>query len=392
MQVNLVRSAREQTRPPLHHLHPLSAPPPTRCFHPVIAALQLSLLFPTEDVAHNVALRIASPTITSYAGEICSDIGKAGNNGRERRKEERIETSASRTDRVRIHREQPRYNRTTDRPNPIRRPIPGTTRTLRVRDRQSVPGSTDGQPRDLHGGGGAGAGAAAGCCCCCCWWCCCCCCCQSVVVEAVVVVVTVEVEDGPALEEAGASTAPTPGFVPTTSPVDNATATPGSFRFSSSSVSSSSSFHFPPSFTFSAALLLNFLPLPSSPFASLRLLPILLLFSLSSSSSSSNCTVTLASHDSSRHHLRVLVDSLPSPSSRTPLLRSPPTFAFSYLSHDSFSSDGISLFQRRGSCFPPSSVHPSTLLAVVAATPASSSLSHASRVRAEPDEIQRRSA
>lgn len=49
-------------------------------------------------------------------------------------------------------------------------------------------------------------------------------------------VVAVEVEDGPALEEAGASTAPTPGFVPTTSPVDNATATPGSFRLSSSSL------------------------------------------------------------------------------------------------------------------------------------------------------------
>ena len=290
---------------------------------------------------------------------------------------------------MRIHREQPRYNRTTDRPNPIRRPIPGTTRTLRVRDRQSVPGSTDGQPRDLHGGGGAGAAAAAGCWCwcCCCWCCCCCCCCcccQSVVVEAMVVVVTVEVEDGPALEEAGASTAPTPGFVPTTSPVDNATATPGSFRVSSSS---SSSFHFPPSFTFSVALLLNFLPLSSSPFASLRLLPILLLlFSLSSSSSSSNCTITLASLDSSRHHLRVLVDSLPSPS------YSSATFAFSYLSHDSFSSDDISLFQRRGSCFPPSSVRPSTLLAVVAATLASSPLSHTSRVRAEPDEIQRRFA
>lgn len=44
----------------------------------------------------------------------------------------------------------------------------------------------------------------------------------------------VEVEDGPALEEAGASTAPTPCFVPTTSPVDNATATPGSFRLSPS--------------------------------------------------------------------------------------------------------------------------------------------------------------
>lgn len=151
----------------------------------------------------------------------------------------------------------------------------------------------------------------------------------------------------------------------------------------------------------------TFLPLsPSLPLFcsifSLFHLPRLLLFdcslfsssflSLSSSSSSSNCTVTLTSHDSSRHHLRVLVDSLPSPSSRTPLLRSPPTFAFSYLSHDSFSSDGVSLFQRRGSCFPPSSIHPSTLLAVVAATPAPSSLSHASRVRAEPDEIQRRSA
>ena len=72
----------------------------------------------------------------------------------------------------------------------------------------------------------------------------------------------VVVEDGPALEEAGTPTAPTPGFVPTTSPVDNATATPGSFRLSSSSL------HFLPSFTFSTALLLNFLPPLSSPFAS----------------------------------------------------------------------------------------------------------------------------
>ncbi|KAG9438242.1 hypothetical protein HZU67_01252 [Apis mellifera carnica] len=54
------------------------------------------------------------------------------------------------------------HDRPTDRPNPIRPPIPGTTRTLRVRDRQSVPGSTDAQPRDLHGGGGAGAAADAG--------------------------------------------------------------------------------------------------------------------------------------------------------------------------------------------------------------------------------------
>lgn len=54
--------------------------------------------------------------------------------------------------------------------------------------------------------------------------------------EVVMVVVAVEVEDGPALEKAGVSTAPTPGFVPTTSPVDNATATPGSFRLFSFSL------------------------------------------------------------------------------------------------------------------------------------------------------------
>jgi hypothetical protein len=45
------------------------------------------------------------------------------------------------------------------------------------------------------------------------------------------------VEDGPALEEAGTATAPTPGFIPTSGTVDNATATPGSFRLSSSSQS-----------------------------------------------------------------------------------------------------------------------------------------------------------
>lgn len=45
-----------------------------------------------------------------------------------------------------------------------------------------------------------------------------------------IVVVLVEVESGPALEEAGTATAPTPGLIPTSGPVDNATATPGSFR------------------------------------------------------------------------------------------------------------------------------------------------------------------
>lgn len=68
----------------------------------------------------------------------------------------------------------------------------------------------------------------------------------------------VEVEDGPTLEEAGASTAPTPGFVPTTSPVDNATATPGSFRhFSASPSTLFTLFHLPPS------LHGDFLPRPS---------------------------------------------------------------------------------------------------------------------------------
>lgn len=81
-------------------------------------------------------------------------------------------------------------------------------------------------------------------------------------------------EDGPALEEARASTAPTPGFVPTTSPVDNATATPGSFRLSPSLLSLSlsplcsspspqfsllSSSAFFPSFSFSFHAPLSFL-------------------------------------------------------------------------------------------------------------------------------------
>lgn len=79
----------------------------------------------------------------------------------------------------------------------------------------------------------------------------------------VVVVLPVEVEDGPALEEAGASTAPTPCFVPTTSPVDNATATPGSFRLSPSLLSLSlSPLCSSPSPQFS--LLSSSLPLPLS--------------------------------------------------------------------------------------------------------------------------------
>lgn len=50
------------------------------------------------------------------------------------------------------------------------------------------------------------------------------------VVVVVAMMVVVEVENGPALEEAGTATAPTPGLIPTRGPVDNATATPGSFR------------------------------------------------------------------------------------------------------------------------------------------------------------------
>ena len=173
--------------------------------------------------------------------------------------------------------------------------------------------------------------------CCCCWCCCCCCCCWQllvvveaavmvVVVEIVVVVVSmvvVEVEDGPALEEAGTPTAPTPGFVPTTSPVDNATATPGSFRLSSFS---SSSLHFLPSFTFSAtALLLNFLPPLSSPSfcfllgSSTPLLPPLVL-SFSSpflfsflffSNSTTTTTLAVDSPSPRLPRLLILVDSLP---------------------------------------------------------------------------------
>lgn len=70
-----------------------------------------------------------------------------------------------------------------------------------------------------------------------------------------VVAAAVEVENSPALEEAGAFTAPTPGFIPT-SLVDNATATPGSFRLSSTSPHA---FH--PLFHLPIALLLDFLPL-----------------------------------------------------------------------------------------------------------------------------------
>jgi len=62
-----------------------------------------------------------------------------------------------------------------------------------------------------------------------------------VVVAAVVVVAAaaaavMEVEDGPALEEAGTATAPTPGLISTSGPVDSTTATPGSFRLSSPSL------------------------------------------------------------------------------------------------------------------------------------------------------------
>ncbi|KYM81028.1 hypothetical protein ALC53_08369 [Atta colombica] len=49
----------------------------------------------------------------------------------------------------------------------------------------------------------------------------------AVATAAAVMVVEVEVEDGPALEEAGTATAPTPGLIPTSGPVDSTTATPG---------------------------------------------------------------------------------------------------------------------------------------------------------------------
>lgn len=95
---------------------------------------------------------------------------------------------------------------------------PRTTRTLRVRDRLSVPGFTD-APRASSRATSAEVA-------------------MLVllllplvmVVVVVAMIVVVEVENGPALEEAGTATAPTPGLIPTRGPVDNATATPGSFR------------------------------------------------------------------------------------------------------------------------------------------------------------------
>lgn len=152
----------------------------------------------------------------------------------------------------------------------------------------------------------------------------------------VVVALPVEVEDGPALEEAGASTAPTPCFVPTTSPVDNATATPGSFRLSPSlSLFPLCSPLSPPSAQLS--LRSSSLPLPLSSY----LFPPPLLLTL---------------------------PSLPPFLEYTAPLSSSCYFTFSYLSRDSFSSDlPLSLFvcipRERLSSFFSSSSSASTLLA-----------------------------